>query len=170
MRNCSSIFQRLKLSPDECLEKYVKEHDIVDIDHPDGHRHNLQTIDEESNDFDDFDDGEGDEMNDDTFPDCEREDEILHPLKEEEIFCQPILKEIADDEGTTGDVCAPRQYPTSLNVDTGCEKKHVPSTKSVSHTYVTLNLREAWANGKVAHGDFPSSHHNAKEFKQFTQH
>ena len=76
-------FPTSELSPDECLEKYVKEHDIVDIDHPDGHRHNLQTIDEESNDFDDFDDGEGDEINDDTFPDCEKEDEILdhHPLE-----------------------------------------------------------------------------------------
>ena len=95
-------------------------------------------------------------------------------MKEEEIFCQPISKEIADDDGTTGitfdeqfnDVCVPRQFPTSLNVDTGCEEKHVPSMKSVSRTYVTLNLREAWVNGKVARGDFPLSHHNAKEFKQ----
>jgi hypothetical protein len=83
MRNCLSIFQRLKLSPDERLEKYVKDHNIVDIDHPDGCGHNLQTIKKESNDVDDFDDGEGDEINDDTFPDCEKEDEILghHPLE-----------------------------------------------------------------------------------------
>ena len=36
MRDCVSIFQRLKLTPDERLEKYVKDHDIVDIDDIDG--------------------------------------------------------------------------------------------------------------------------------------
>ena len=174
MRNCSSIFQRLKLSPDDRLEKYVKEHDIVDIDHPDGLRHNLETIESESDDGEDLDDGEGDEINDDTFPDCERDDDTFSPMKEEEIFCQPISTKIADDLVSTGitsnkkfnDVCVPRQFPTSFNVDTNCEEKHEPSTKRESRTYVTFNLREAWANGKVAHGDFPLSHHNSKEFKQ----
>jgi hypothetical protein len=32
MRECRSIFQRLKLSPDERLETYVWQHDIVDIE------------------------------------------------------------------------------------------------------------------------------------------
>ncbi len=32
MRECGSIFQRLKLSPDERLETYVRQHDIVNID------------------------------------------------------------------------------------------------------------------------------------------
>ncbi len=32
MRECRSIFQRLKLSPDERLETYVQQHDIVDIE------------------------------------------------------------------------------------------------------------------------------------------
>ncbi len=32
MRECRSIFQSLKLSPDERLETYVRQHDIVDID------------------------------------------------------------------------------------------------------------------------------------------
>jgi hypothetical protein len=31
MRTCKSIFQRLKLSPNEHLETYVRQHDIVDI-------------------------------------------------------------------------------------------------------------------------------------------
>jgi hypothetical protein len=38
--------------------------------------------------------------------------------------------------------------------------------KANNPKYVTCNLREAWANGKVARGDFPLSHQNAKEFKQ----
>jgi hypothetical protein len=32
MRECQSIFQRLKLIPDEWLETYVRQHDIVDIE------------------------------------------------------------------------------------------------------------------------------------------
>ncbi len=32
MRECRSIFQRLKLSPDERLETYVRQHDIVEIE------------------------------------------------------------------------------------------------------------------------------------------
>jgi hypothetical protein len=53
-----------------------------------------------------------------------------------------------------------------FNVDTGCQEKYeaVGST-SESRTYVTLNLRDAWENGKFARPDYPLSHHNAKEFK-----
>ncbi len=91
MRDCSSIFQRLKLSPDERLAKYVKDHDIVDIDDSDGHGHNLQKIKELSNDVDDSDESEGDDINDDTFPDCEKEDKIL---------CQEITTEVTDVNGT----------------------------------------------------------------------
>ncbi len=32
MHECWSVFQRLKLSPDERLETYVRQHDIVDIE------------------------------------------------------------------------------------------------------------------------------------------
>jgi hypothetical protein len=51
MRECWSIFQRLKLSPDEQLETYVRQHNIVDIeiDHA------------EFNDDDDVDDSDKDE-------------------------------------------------------------------------------------------------------------
>ena len=77
MHDCVSIFQRLTLSSDECLEKYVKDHDIVDIDDADAHSRNVQIIEEDSNDVDDADESEGDDINDDTFPDCEIEDEIV---------------------------------------------------------------------------------------------
>jgi len=73
MRGCVSIFQRLKLSPDERLEKYVKEHDIVDIEDNDDD----DVLPEEGSDDDDNDESEGDEINNDTFPDCEKEDVIL---------------------------------------------------------------------------------------------
>ena len=67
MRDCVSIFQRLELSPDKRLEKYVKDHDIVDIDDADARGHNVQIIEEDSNDLDDADESEGDDINNDTF-------------------------------------------------------------------------------------------------------
>ncbi len=82
MRNRSSIFQHLKLSPDKRLEKYVKDHNIVDIDDSDGRGHNLQIIEEESNEVDDSDDSEGDDIKNDTFPDCEKEDRVTSGRRE----------------------------------------------------------------------------------------
>jgi hypothetical protein len=174
MWNCSSIFQHLKLSPDKRLEKYVKDNDIIDIDDPDRRGHNLQIIEEESDDIDDSIDSEGDEINDDTFPDCEKQDKIFGQPKEDKIFCQPITTEITDVNRTTGimldeqfnNAGVPCQFQEAFNVDTGCEEKYEANTKSGSCTYVTLNLREAWANGKVACADYPLSHYSAKEFKQ----
>jgi hypothetical protein len=77
MRDCVSIFQRLKLSPDERLANYVKDHNIVDIDVSDGRGQNVQISEEDSNDVDDADESEGDEINHDTFPDCEKDNVIL---------------------------------------------------------------------------------------------
>jgi hypothetical protein len=61
MRECRSIFQRLKLSPDEQLETYVWQHDIVDIeiDHTEFN---------DNDDVNDSDEDEGVEIGDDTFP------------------------------------------------------------------------------------------------------
>ena len=62
MRECWSIFQRLKLSPDERLETtYVWQHDIVDIEinHAEFN---------DDNDVDDSDKDEGVEIGDDAFP------------------------------------------------------------------------------------------------------
>ncbi len=69
MRECVSISQRLRLSPDERLEKYVKEHDIVDI--AAGPSRPFDPTQEDTEDDDDAEDeSEGDEINDSTFPDC----------------------------------------------------------------------------------------------------
>ena len=57
MRGCVSIFQRLKLCPDQRLETYVKEHNIIDIENGDAL--------EEDSDDDDNDESEGDEINND---------------------------------------------------------------------------------------------------------
>ncbi len=61
MHECQSIFQGLRLSPDERLETYVWQHDIVDI----------EINHAEFNDDDDVDDSdkdEGVEIGDDVFP------------------------------------------------------------------------------------------------------
>jgi hypothetical protein len=60
MRECWSIFQRLKLSPDERLETYVRHHDIVDIE-------NDHTEFNDNNDVDASDEDEGVEIGDDAF-------------------------------------------------------------------------------------------------------
>jgi hypothetical protein len=67
MHDCVSIFQRLTLSPDKRLEKYVKDHDIVDINDADARGRNLQITQEDSDDVNYADESEGDDINDDTF-------------------------------------------------------------------------------------------------------
>jgi len=61
MRECKSIFQRLKLSPNERLQTYVREHCIVDIEVED-------TEYNEDND-DDSEENEGDNLDEIAFPD-----------------------------------------------------------------------------------------------------
>jgi len=65
MRKCKSIFQRLKLSPNERLQTYVREHNIVDIEVQD-------TDDNDDNDEDDRSDNknEGNDIDENAFPDA----------------------------------------------------------------------------------------------------
>jgi hypothetical protein len=62
MRECKLIFQRLKLSPNERLQTYVREHNIVDIEVED-------TEYNEDND-DDSENEEGDDLDENAFPDA----------------------------------------------------------------------------------------------------
>ncbi len=70
MCECWSIFQRLKLSPDERLETYVRQHNIVDIeiDHAEFN---------DDNDVDDSDEDEGVEIGDDVFPELILEEDDM---------------------------------------------------------------------------------------------
>ncbi len=56
MRECKSIFQRLKLCPNEQLQTYVREHNIVDIEIED------TTYNEDN-------DEEGEDLDENAFPD-----------------------------------------------------------------------------------------------------
>jgi hypothetical protein len=65
MRECKSIFQRLKLSPNERLQTYVREHNIVDVE--------VQDMDGYDNNYDDDtsdDKNEGDDIDENAFPDA----------------------------------------------------------------------------------------------------
>ena len=67
MRECKSIFQRLKLSPNEHLETYVQQHDIVDIEIDD-------TESNEDNDDKPYDsENEGEDMDANAFPELHLE-------------------------------------------------------------------------------------------------
>jgi hypothetical protein len=65
MRECKSIFQRLKLSPNERLETYVQQHDIVDIE--------IDEAEFEDNNSDKAYDSEneGDDLDDNAFPELD---------------------------------------------------------------------------------------------------
>jgi len=62
MRECKSIFQRLKLSPNEWLETYVREHNIVDVE--------VEDTDHNDDNDDVSDENEGDDLDENTFPDA----------------------------------------------------------------------------------------------------
>jgi hypothetical protein len=65
MRECKSIFQRLKLSPNERLQTYVREHNIVYIEVQDTD-YNYNNDDDDSSD----DENEGDDIDENAFPDA----------------------------------------------------------------------------------------------------
>ena len=78
MRKCTSIHQRLKMSPDERLEMYVRENDIVDLEP------NVVggSEDEDEEEVDDTNESEGDEIDITTFPDCGFVQPFLAPERE----------------------------------------------------------------------------------------
>jgi hypothetical protein len=120
MRRCSSIHQRLKLCPDERLVKYVKDCDIIDFDDADGRGRNVETVDEDSDDVDDADDTEGDDIDDNTFPDCEKEDEIL---------CVEITSKIGNTSPNQNndqlkDTANPFPNQKIMNLDTGYQEEY----------------------------------------------
>jgi hypothetical protein len=178
----------LRLSPDERLEKYVKEHDIVDI--AAGPSRPFDPTQEDAEDDDDAEDeSEGDEINDSTFPDCEQEEGI--------VLCQDVTASATANEATTVDNTASAftyehqdtafegfdataeiafddQYDlgdrnvrlvTVIYAETGCDEPFTAvGPKSVPSVYETFNLADAWANGKIARQDFPLSHKSKKAF------
>ena len=64
LRECKSIFQRLKLSPNERLQTYVREHNIVDIE-----RQDTDTYYDNDDDDSSDDENEGDDIDENAFPD-----------------------------------------------------------------------------------------------------
>jgi hypothetical protein len=73
MRKCTSIHQCLKMSPDECLEKYVMDKDIVD--NQDDHQVEASCYEDELQ-VDDSLEEEGEDINNNTFPDCDMVDDV----------------------------------------------------------------------------------------------
>ena len=62
MRECKLIFQRLKLSPNEWLQTYVREHHIVDVE--------VEDTDYNGDNDDDSDKNEGEDLDENAFPDA----------------------------------------------------------------------------------------------------
>ncbi len=70
MRECRSVFQRLKLSPDERLETYVRQHDIVDIEFGRAEY-------DKDDDVDDSDEEEGVDIDENAFPELILEEDDM---------------------------------------------------------------------------------------------
>ncbi len=71
IRECRSIFQRLNMSPDERLETYVRERNIVNIEFD-----RAECID--NHDVDDSDEDEGVDIDEDAFPELKSEENNVH--------------------------------------------------------------------------------------------
>jgi hypothetical protein len=91
MRECKNIFQALKLSPDDRLEKYVRDNDIVPIADDDVRGSDVQ-LEEDIDDVDD-DEDEGEDINDDTFPDCDVEELLLCRVIEDDDKLGGVIEE-----------------------------------------------------------------------------
>jgi hypothetical protein len=99
MRQCRSIFQRLKLSPDERLETYVRKNDIVDIGYDDDAVTVAADIVTDDNDVDDEDDEEGMEINDDSFPELATDNDNVDYFVDDEIELPRQTSHVTQDLG-----------------------------------------------------------------------
>ncbi len=174
MRECWSIFQRLQLSPDERLETYVQQHNIIDIEI--NHTNFNDDVDIDGSDKD-----EGVEIGDDAFPDLileegkmqlgnqysddglnntcmidgDGDDDDGEEYSEE----QPLLVDDADninavlvDDTPPVAVKSPPVYcqimsdspPPVVN-----EPSEEPTTFCVRE-YSTFTVQDAWDNGNIA--------------------
>jgi hypothetical protein len=103
MQKCNSIWQRLKLSPNERLQKYVEENDIVDIDASGAV--DTEVLEDNTDNEDDVDEAEGEEINNNTFPGCDFEEEPV-------VLCQEV-KEYSS-------VTTRQQPKATMMIDQGC--------------------------------------------------
>jgi len=188
MRQCRSIFQRLKLSPDERLQTYVDENDIVDIEFNDDVATNL------ADETDDENEQEGVDIGDDAFPELETEEICPGASVDDriDVDCGTAqnVEQTDDNEYATINSNVPcgiganiQSSPSDWLLKSSIESPQTtpkpspsdwllePPTVCVPTTddgnkelYSKLNLEEAWDRGDIARSDRPLSSHGRKEY------
>lgn len=167
MRKCRSIYQRLKLSPDERLEKYVRESNIVDIEFDNDVIAAAADVMDDDDITNDDDEDEGQEIDDNAFPECEavnnEEDkdeeenfEVLRPSEDVGITIQDINPPVANigtnsqptqnETQTEIQLCGVIE-PTTLTHPSNDEAT-LPTFRS--SYFSEFKLDEAWNHGNIA--------------------
>jgi hypothetical protein len=171
MRECRSIFQRLKLSPDERLQTYVWDHDIVDIE--------LDSAEFDDNDsLHDTDKEEGVELGDDAFPELmvNEDDSMEHEFQdcyeglvdpgmvdgdgdnndgEQHHNMDPLVVAPQGDNGDDVVVSAPTVSPPVLcqiTLDSPPPVAHEPYTEPFTFhvSEYSIFTVQAWDHGNIA--------------------
>lgn len=182
MRKCRSIYQRLKLSPDERLEKYVRESNIVDIEFDNDVIAAAADVMDDDDITNDDDEDEGQEIDDNAFPECEavnnEEDkdeeenfEVLRPSEDVGITIQDINPPVANigtnsqptqnETQTEIQLCGVIE-PTTLTHPSNDEAT-LPTFRS--SYFSEFKLDEAWNHGNIARSQRPLSSSGRREYK-----
>jgi hypothetical protein len=172
MRECCSIFQKLKLSPDERLETYVRQQDIVDIefDHAEY---------DKDDDIDDSDEEEGVDIDENAFLELILEEDDMQlgnhdpELNSEESDVQLgnlnsndglVDTGRHDDDGdvhSINEVLAVNTPPVvvdpppvycqiTLDSPPPVDNEHTKPTTFSVREYSTFTVQEAWDHGNIA--------------------
>jgi hypothetical protein len=163
MRKCRSIYQRLKLSPNEHLKTYVCENDIVDIEFDNEAIAAAADVMKDNDIINNDDDKQGREIDDNAFPECEAakndEDkeeeenvEVLRPSADVGMMIQdinaPVVNIGTNSQPTQNEIqlCGVIE-PTTLNHPFNDE-----ATLPTFHAsyFSKFKLDEAWNHGNIA--------------------
>jgi hypothetical protein len=156
VRECRSIFQRSKMSPDERLETYVRQHDIVDIEFD-----SAECIDDDDVDGSDEDDSV--DIDENAFPELKLEENDVHLSdmdRDDGVGDTTVHGEDEDDNNMNevlvvdppAVVVDPPPVSCQLTSDSPPLMDNEPTEPTTFHVseYSTFSVQEAWDHGNIA--------------------
>jgi hypothetical protein len=155
IRECRSIFQRLKMSSDEQLETYVRQHDIVDIKF-----NSAECIDDD--DIDGSDEDEGVDIDDNAFPELKSEENNVHlsDMDRDDGVGDTTMHGKDEDDNNMNKVLVvnppafvvdPPPVYCQLTLDSPPLMDNEPMEPTTFHVreYSTFTVQEAWDHGNI---------------------
>jgi hypothetical protein len=156
MCECRSIFQRLKMSPDERLETYVRQHDILDIDF-DHAEYN------EDDNVDDSDKNEGVDIDENAFPELNLEENDVQLVNQysDDGLGDTCMHDDDRDENSIDEVLVvdpppivvdPPPVYCQITSDSPPPVDNEPTEPTMFRVreYSTFTVQEAWDHGNIA--------------------